>query len=954
MGLTDWLRPGRRPSSDVPAEPNPLVPVESESLLAPAPTETGPSPRTDRQLAVKGQPAPPRAIEAPGPTPPASEPEPEPLITTRPISIAHRAGPTRRPSGTVAAGSLPLPAAPSTAVHYASAGPTGASPDTASVTSRRSSASLRSTALDSLKGLPASDRGTTRPAPATPVSRPTTPAAVEEVPSPLTLPARTVRPASSRFSLRRTPTPPVATLDDRAAPANPLAPASPTTSPAVAGTSVPKPRAASFRASGASPKANGTTAVATVSTPATAAEPTPPVSLPNYVLPGDDDLTAVIRAQRRRWADHLRCQAGTTEAGSTLGPASPPLWQRLVSTLEPYLSSLAGTTTDAPSPRKRFRSDSTDASPSFPPYASTPDALPALDFGDDDGPPMRHVVIIGVHGWFPMKFLNRILGEPTGTSHRFCEKAYEGLLQYVRQRRAERARTCRGCGYQADELTFAGPGSLAADLDIDPNYLAEDGAPTRHADDVGEADREPELESVSLIPLTGEGVIADRVALLWDQLVESDMAYQHQAMRTIPVVRRAWHQDADGDPGWLPPTVRAQIQIRQGSRGLTPPSSSSSPTAATAPASPRPRASLSPRYLLCPRCHRGTLSPGTAAPPPPPRLSMMPWLPALYQADTVLVATHSQGTPVSARLLERLVVQGLVDPRRQRVGMLAMAGITHGPFAYHRDNLVVRYIEAEAARELFTMADPTSPAGHAYRAAMEHILNAGVKVVAVGSLVDQVVPLYSAVMHGLSHMHVYRAVYIDGAHFTGDFLTDLVAFALKLRNYGLSDHDLTVHISETLAGSLYSGTPGHSTIYNDTQVYATAVRWVAESIPSHRLTDPAAATSLGFFQKWATFRGRQATGTADAPPAGNDGAAEDEVSSGSPPASFRDVELETRTNPYYLPWIMRSLLADPLIRQHPVLGPDLLRLRERFAEWQPTQRHLKDLKFRLEPLRSSL
>ncbi|RKP36926.1 hypothetical protein BJ085DRAFT_24325 [Dimargaris cristalligena] len=416
---------------------------------------------------------------------------------------------------------------------------------------------------------------------------------------------------------------------------------------------------------------------------------------------------------------------------------------------------------------------------------------------------------------------------------------YEGLITYLKDKQATLERTCNHCGHCIDlsELSTTGSSSYSEGLDIDPDFYTD----SDHESDGTERDSatasDPyslvnHLESVSLIPLVGEGKIEDRVNALWDQLVD-----------------------------------------------------------------------------------------------------MMPWLPALYQADTVLIATHSQGTPVSTLLLDRLITQGLVNPQRQRVGMLAMAGISHGPFSYLRDNVVVKYFEAEAARELFTLASPDSPVSVKFRQAMDRALNAGVKVVTVGSMVDQVVPLYSSIVHGLSHMNVYRAIYIDGAHFSGDFLTDLLIFAIKLRNYGLRDHDLVVHISEIIAGSLYTGTPGHSTIYNDAQVYETAARWVMESIPSSHLADPTAA-SAGFFQKWATFR------NVDPAP--------------STPSSFQDFQLESRNNPYYLPWIMRGLLEDPLILNHPELGPDLAILKQKFLQWNPMQKNLRDLKFRLEPLRASL
>ena len=101
---------------------------------------------------------------------------------------------------------------------------------------------------------------------------------------------------------------------------------------------------------------------------------------------------------------------------------------------------------------------------------------------------------------------------------------------------------------------------------------------------------------------------------------------------------------------------------------------------------------------------------------------------------------------------------------------------------------------------------------------MRIILNAGVKVTSVGSINDQVVPLYSALFSGIDHPGIVRAVFIDSDAFrTSDFLANLVVFSARLRNAGLSDHDLVYHVSEALAGALTG--VGHSRIYEEADVY---------------------------------------------------------------------------------------------------------------------------------------
>jgi hypothetical protein len=59
---------------------------------------------------------------------------------------------------------------------------------------------------------------------------------------------------------------------------------------------------------------------------------------------------------------------------------------------------------------------------------------------------------------------------------------------------------------------------------------------------------------------------------------------------------------------------------------------------------------------------------------------------------------------------------------------------------------------------------------------------------------------------------------VDGFNtdYQPDFLSHLIVFALKLRNYGLTDYGLTVHISDVLQGSVYGfGTQGHYVIYEE-------------------------------------------------------------------------------------------------------------------------------------------
>ncbi|GAB1196966.1 hypothetical protein APSETT444_006246 [Aspergillus pseudonomiae] len=135
-------------------------------------------------------------------------------------------------------------------------------------------------------------------------------------------------------------------------------------------------------------------------------------------------------------------------------------------------------------------------------------------------------------------------------------------------------------------------------------------------------------------------------------------------------------------------------------------------------------------------------------------------------------------------------------------------------------------------------------------------------------------------------------------------LSHLVGFALKLRNLGLPDHGLIRELSSPLAGSLYSG-DGHSRLYDDEAVYRLAIEFALET---SNVQD-------------ATLSVKR-----------------------SPPASS--------VNPYILPFAMRGLLEEEYVRRE--LYEETMELLRQFDDWKPTSKVLKDVKFRLEGIRSKL
>ncbi|KAJ9491081.1 hypothetical protein VN97_g2187 [Penicillium thymicola] len=276
---------------------------------------------------------------------------------------------------------------------------------------------------------------------------------------------------------------------------------------------------------------------------------------------------------------------------------------------------------------------------------------------------------------------------------------------------------------------------------------------------------------------------------------------------------------------------------------------------------------------------------------------LLNWMEEIRKADFVMFACHSQGVPVTIMLVAKLIQFGCLDAKR--VGICAMAGVNLGPFPDYRS----RWISGSAG-ELFEFALPFSKVSKEYEAALKCALNFGVRISYIGSIDDQLVSLESSLFSPLTHPYVYRAVFVDGRVHAPSFLSHLVGFALKLRNLGIPDHGLIRELSTPLAGSLYSG-EGHSRLYDDETVYFMAIEFALEtsSVPDSALSVKRASSSV-------------------------------------------------TPNPYILPFAMRGLLEEEYVRQE--LHDETMELLRQFDDWKPSSKVLKDVKFRLEGIRSKL
>ncbi|KAI9794741.1 MAG: hypothetical protein M1835_006372 [Candelina submexicana] len=274
------------------------------------------------------------------------------------------------------------------------------------------------------------------------------------------------------------------------------------------------------------------------------------------------------------------------------------------------------------------------------------------------------------------------------------------------------------------------------------------------------------------------------------------------------------------------------------------------------------------------------------------------WIDQISKADFILVACHSQGVPVAMMLVAKLINLGVVTSTR--VGVCAMAGVNLGPFPDYKSRL----FSSGSAGELFEFSRPESTVSKNYEESLRVAVKHGVRITYIGSIDDQLVSLESSTFSNISHPYIYRAVFVDGRVHAPDFITHLVGFALKLRNLGISDHGLIRELSSPLAGSLYSG-EGHSRIYDEDAVYHLAVEHALES---------------------STI--------------------------GDVPLEVQKYEVATNHNPYILPWATRGLLEEEYVRTQ--MQSETTELLEQFDNWKPTSKVLKDVKFRLEAVKSKL
>lgn len=322
---------------------------------------------------------------------------------------------------------------------------------------------------------------------------------------------------------------------------------------------------------------------------------------------------------------------------------------------------------------------------------------------------------------------------------------------------------------------------------------------------------------------------------------------------------------------------------------------------------------------------------------------MLNWLSHLRQADFILVACHSQGVPVAITLIAKLIQLGCLSPNA-RIGICAMAGINLGPFLEYRSRLF-----GGSALELFDFCDNNSKVSRAYAESLDICLRHGVRVTYVGSLDDQLVSLESSLHAPLSHPYVNRGLFVDGRLHAPNFLTHLLVFALKLRNRGVPDHGLIRELSAPLAGSLVGG-EGHSRVYDDPAVYRLAIDFALESSNASPPPQETPGKDAAAFDRRSSAAGYpSSTAAANSMRRGTMSEAHTLPGIGAVIAPYEPPPTAGNANPFYLPWAVRGLLEEELVKRE--MMEEVRELVAEFEEWKPTSKVLRDVRWRLEAVR---
>lgn len=280
------------------------------------------------------------------------------------------------------------------------------------------------------------------------------------------------------------------------------------------------------------------------------------------------------------------------------------------------------------------------------------------------------------------------------------------------------------------------------------------------------------------------------------------------------------------------------------------------------------------------------------------------WKQEINSSDFIFVVANSIATPVAVKLVSQMLASPVFDKiRGRKFGILSMAGAVNGAYANTDSKIVIRaYTQAEneMINEIFELQRGKSALSTDLNECLSHLCSCNVKITMMGSLNDQLIPLYSATSNHIRHPNLFKCMYVDGSCDVPPFLMHLMSIALTMINVGYSDQNLVRDLSDRLQGPV-SAMGSHGTIFNSRDVYDAGVRFAMET------------TSLVYHvpvrYDWVT-----------------------------------PTTAEADKNLYNLPWNVRGLVNDLVKVKHVQNLRMLKEIVDEYTSWEPTTRVWRELR----------
>lgn len=281
------------------------------------------------------------------------------------------------------------------------------------------------------------------------------------------------------------------------------------------------------------------------------------------------------------------------------------------------------------------------------------------------------------------------------------------------------------------------------------------------------------------------------------------------------------------------------------------------------------------------------------------------WAEVIKESDFLFVVGHSQGAIIAINLLAQMLTTSKFKLKKKKIGLLSMAGPINGPVKNLDTKIVTRAYSAkenEIITEYLELLKLQSPESQLLQKNINILTSKNVKITLSASINDQLVPIESALANDIYHPNVYRCIHVDTDCQLPAFIITLWRLILIARNIGHLEHGLVKEFSGRCLGALSEG--GHGKIFNDRQIYATALRFALES------TDLTQERDLTI----------------------------------KPQVSDESNSL------YRIPWAIRELIEDILQTKHIESYKLVHDIIEDFQQWHPTTKPWKEVKYSLDAL----